>query len=130
MNTPVLTKHIPLFVHVLTPAHNPETGRLDAERLGQLLGLGISEMARALGRTPQGLRKNPASESLQPQLARVVLLVTRLRELLSDNLEYVRMWLHAPHPDLGGRTPLSYLEEQKIETLEQMVEMAELGQMG
>ena len=43
---------------------------------------------------------------------------------------YVRIWLKAPHPDLEGRTPLSYLQEGRAEVVETLIYMLETGQPG
>ena len=63
-------------------------------------------------------------------MAELVALVNRLRELLDGSIEYVRIWLRAPHPDLGGRTPLSYLIDGKPEVVEVLVRAIETGQPG
>ena len=55
-------------------------------------------------------------------------LVKPLRELLDGDMSFVRVWLKAPHPDLGGRTPLSYLKEGRAEVVETLVHMLETGQ--
>jgi hypothetical protein len=119
-----------LLSHTILAAHDPASGRYDALRLAGSLGLSTEEMARAVGRTPRGLRKTPDSPRLQEALAELVALVGRLRELLDGSIEYVRVWLRAPHPDLGGRTPLSYLVEGKPEVVTALVEAIEAGQPG
>jgi hypothetical protein len=63
-------------------------------------------------------------------MAELVGLIGRLRELLDGSMESVRIWLRAPHPDLGGRTPLSYLIEGKPEVVEALVHATETGQPG
>jgi len=50
--------------------------------------------------------------------------------VLDGSIEYVRIWLRAPHPDLGGRTPLSYLLAGKPEAVEALIAAAESGQPG
>jgi hypothetical protein len=117
-----------LLAHTILDAHDPATGRYDALRLAGALALSTEEMARVLGRTSRGLRKNPDSPRLQRELAELVALVNRLRELLDGSIEYVRIWLRAPHPDLGGRPPLSYLLEGKPEVIEALVRAIETGQ--
>ena len=119
-----------LLSHTILSAHDPASGRYDALRLAATLALSTEEMARALGRTPRGLRKTPDSARLQDDLGQLVALTGRLRELLDGSIEYVRIWLRAPHPDLGGRTPLSYLVEGKPEVVEALVHAIEAGQPG
>lgn len=119
-----------LLEHTLLSAHDPSTGRYDARRLAAALALTNVEMAAILGYTPRGLGKNPTSPRLQPRLTEIVRLVNRLRELLDGNMEYVRIWLKAPHPDLGGRSPLSYLEAGQLDAVETLIHMIETGQPG
>ena len=110
-----------LLEHALLEAHDPASGRYDALRVGQSLGLSAAEMAQVLRWTPRGLRKNPTSPRLQEPLTRLVGTVTLLRELLDGSMPYVRIWLRAPHPALGGRTPLSSLLEGQFEPVEDLV---------
>jgi hypothetical protein len=119
-----------LLSHTILSAHDPASGRYDALRLAEALALSTDEMARILGRTPRGLRKNPDSLRLQEDMAELVLLTSRLRELLDGSIEYARIWLRAPHPDLGGRTPLSYLVEGNPEVVESLIAAFETGQPG
>ncbi len=119
-----------LLDHTILTAHDPASGRYDALRLAATLAWSTEEMAHVLGRTPRGLRKNPDSPRLQGDLADLVGLIGRLRELLDGSVEYVRIWLRAPHPDLGGRTPFSYLVEGKPEVVEALVSAIETGQPG
>jgi hypothetical protein len=117
-----------LLEHALLEAHDPASGRYDALRVGQSLGLSAAEMAPVLRWTPRGLRKNPTSPRLQEPLTRLVGTVTLLRELLDGSMPYVRIWLRAPHPALGGRTPLSYLLEGQLEPVEDLVRAIAGGQ--
>jgi hypothetical protein len=116
-----------LLEHALLEAHDPASGRYDALRVGQSLGLSAAETAQMLRRTPRGLRKNPTSPRLQESLTRIVATLTLLRELLDGSMPYVRIWLRAPHPALGGRTPLSYLLEGQLEPVEGLVRAIAAG---
>src|SRR6266542_6170500 len=117
-----------LLEHTLLEAHDPASGRYDALRVGQSLGLSTAEMAQVLGWTARGIRKNPASPKLQEPLTRLMATVTLLRELLDGSMAYVRVWLRAPHPALAGRTPLSYLLEGHISPVEDLVRAIANGQ--
>jgi len=119
-----------LLEHTILAAHDPASGRFDALRLAKALNLTTKEIADILHRTPRGLLKNPDSQQLQSQMARLVRMITQLRELLDGSMEYVRIWLRAPHPDLEGRTPLSYLIEGKPEVVEALIYAYEVGQPG
>ena len=117
-----------LLDHTLLSAHDPATGRYDAKLLADVLAVSQKEMAEVVGYTPRGLGKNPASPHLQPQLERLVKLVTTLRELLDGDMSLVRVWLKAPHPSLGNAKPLDYLMEGHLSLVEGLVYAIETGQ--
>ncbi len=117
-----------LLDHTLLSAHDPATGRYDAKRLADILSISQKEMAGVVSYTPRGLGKNPASPHLQPQLERLVKLITTLRELLDGDMSLVRVWLKAPHPALGNAKPLDYLAEGRLDLVESLVYAIEIGQ--
>lgn len=57
-------------------------------------------------------------------------LLERLSDLLDHSKQYVRLWLTSPHPDFGGKPPIFYLQQDKIEVVENLVEAIETGQIG
>ena len=61
---------------------------------------------------------------------RVENLLERLSDLLDHSKQYVQLWLTSPHPDFGGKTPIFYLQQNKIEVVENLVEAIETGQIG
>lgn len=113
-----------LLSHALTPARNPESGRLDARRLGAFLGLNVTELARILHRDPSGLRKRPDSDTLQAPMTEIEQLAVRVRQLTGDE-GYTRMWFHTPNPALNGQTPLRLLEDGGTGTLNALLDGVE-----
>ena len=113
--------------HTLVEGHNPESGRFDAVRLAKALGLSVPEMAAVLGYTPRGLRANPDSKNLQAKLGELVGLTIRLMEELDGSMENVRIWLHAPHPDLGGVPPYLAMEAGDFGAVETLIAAMEEG---
>ena len=61
---------------------------------------------------------------------RLANLIQRLSEELDGSKEYVRIWLTSPHPDFGGKSPMFYLQQGKIEVFEALIEAIEMGQPG
>jgi hypothetical protein len=57
-------------------------------------------------------------------------LLERLSDLLDHSKKFVRLWLTSPHPDFGGKPPIFYLQQDKIEVVENLVEAIETGQIG
>jgi uncharacterized protein (DUF2384 family) len=116
-----------LLRHVDQALHSGAAARLNARRLATRLGVSLERLAPAVGYTPQGLLRNPTSERLQPALARIAHVLDRLRALLDDERS-VAVWLRAPHPDLGGATPLSLILAGQAETVGVLLHLAESGQ--
>lgn len=117
-----------LLDHALLSAHDPRTGRYDAKRLASTLAVSHKQMADIVGYSARGLAKNPTSPRLQDKLARLVVLVTSLRELLDGDMALVRIWLNAPHPVLGNASPLDYLMGGHLDLVEGLVHAIETGQ--
>jgi len=116
-----------LLAHVDHTLHARVGGNLDARRLAARLGIPIKRLAAAVGYTPQGLLKNPTSDRLQPALAEIASVLNHLRSLLADDRS-VAIWLRAPHPDLGGATPLSFILSGRTAAVAALLHLAESGQ--
>ena len=112
--------------HVQVELHD-RRGNLDARAIARRLGVSLERLAPALGYTPQGVARNPASERLQERLAPIAHVLERLRALLA-NSRSVATWLRAPHPDLGGQTPLAFVLSGRAATVATLLHLAEAGQ--
>jgi hypothetical protein len=94
----------------LPELHDPDSGRLDAQRIADYLDVPLTQLAAALGRNYRTLYKTPASVAVQPGLRPIKLSLDILSRVFGEPA-IVRAWLNAPHPDLGQRTPLSVILE-------------------
>jgi hypothetical protein len=119
-----------LLGHTVIKAHDPATGRIDSKRFADVLAISTQEMAKILHRTPRGITKNPASPKIQDDMVRIMKMYQSLLDIFDGSNHYVRIWLKAPHPDLGGQTPLSFLEDGKPEVVESLLRAIETGQPG
>jgi CheY-like chemotaxis protein len=117
----------PVASHVLADLHDPVTGRLDAGRVAEYLGVALSAFAKAADMSVAGLHKSPASMSLQEVLIPIARSLAILFQLLGSK-ESVQTWMNSPHPDLGGRTPISVILEGKARAVSDMLEAALAGQ--
>lgn len=115
-----------LAAHVDDRLH-ARSGNLDALRISKALGVPPNRLAPAVGYTPQGLLKNPTADKLQPALAEIAFMLSTLNGLLRDERS-LAIWLRAPHPDLGGSTPLSFVLSGKTATVLSLLHLAESGQ--
>jgi antitoxin Xre/MbcA/ParS-like protein len=121
------TQTQPMLTHVDPVLHARTGGNLDARRIAARLGVPPKRLAPAVGYTPQGLLKNPTSDKLQPALGELAYVLTNLRALLDDERS-VSIWLRAPHPDLGGATPLSFMLSGRTAAVIALLHLAESGQ--
>jgi transcriptional regulator with XRE-family HTH domain len=122
------TKSKPLIAHVILEAQEPNTGRFDGLKLGAALGLSVAEMAQYLGVSDSALRKTPNSSNYQKKFMQLSVVAQRLKRLLDNSLEYTRIWLRAPHPDLDYQAPMDCILEGDIASVSDLIEMFERGQ--
>lgn len=57
-------------------------------------------------------------------------LLNNLKEEFDGSTELAQEWLVAPHPDFGGKTPLSLIQQGKLGVVEDLVEAIASGQPG
>jgi hypothetical protein len=110
----------------LLALHDPNTGRLDAERLARFYHLPLKELATAIGRRPGTVHKTPASESLQPSL-RAFREVAEEGLLLFDDEAGFLAWLRTPHPDLDGAAPIDLLRAGRVDAVVRLLRFAAMG---
>jgi uncharacterized protein (DUF2384 family) len=116
-----------LLDHVLVDAHDPQTGKVTVAGLRRLFALSTTEAAGLAGVTPRAIRQNSGSARVQARLTRFVDLMIRVKRLLGGDLALARIWLRAPHPDLGMRSPLAMLCGGHLERVDHLVRAAEAG---
>ena len=118
-----------LLDNVITQVHDPVTGRIDAILFGEFLDIKVKDMAKIVGGSPAGLRKNPTSEKFRPALNKLYVLIDNVRALCDGSMKDALSWLNAPNPYLGNKTPLSCIEENKSKEVEDLVNAMETGRL-
>jgi hypothetical protein len=98
---------------------NPK-GKIDALILAEKLDLSVAQIAGALGVTPQGLRKNPASPNIQERANQLELVLAKLLGLVG-NEAHALAWLNAIYPSLGY-PPMRLILEGDFSTLDNILE--------
>lgn len=106
---------------IVRELHDTETGRLDAKRIADHLGVSLAQLAVALGKRYQTVHKSPTAESLQVPLSPIAHVIEMLERTLGD-AGTVRAWLNRPNPDLGKRQPLAVILEGHVDALETLLE--------
>jgi uncharacterized protein (DUF2384 family) len=102
-------------------AHNPNSQRLDARGIAGMLGLSIPQLAKAIGRDYDAVRKTPDSQSLQVPLAQLYRIWDLAYEALNEEEQAVRRWLSRPNRELDLARPLDLLVPQRLDELEETV---------
>lgn len=114
--------------HAEPQVHDRKSGRLDGLAFAKILGVSAPQVAKMIGVSPRGLRQTPASPRIQEKLARFVSLVLRVRQMFGGEMSAVKIWLNAPHPDLGCATPMRCLMDGQVDQVESLVDAHESGQ--
>jgi len=96
-----------------------KSGRLSANRVAEVFGLSVAEVAKILRASRQAVSKTPDAQALQEGL-RSFERIARLRTVLPP--EDFRKWLNIPRPDLGGRPPLDLVRARKASVIADLVE--------
>jgi Protein of unknown function (DUF2384) len=95
------------------------SGRLDAHRVADYMGIPLRRLATALGLPYAGVHKTPDAPRVQAPLAPIAR-VLELAAALLNSREAVRMWLNRPLRELAGESPLEVIlagEAGAVETL-------------
>lgn len=94
---------------LIPEVHDPTTGRIDAKKLAEALGVKQAQLARALIVDRRVLGSAPTLPKIQKRAA----MLERTLAILIDYLgsvEVARAWFQTPNPDLEGRTPWEVCE--------------------
>ena len=118
-------------VVLLPQVRDPETGRIHAGKLARALGVRKAQLARALGVDRRLLSSKPTAPKIQQRAAVLERALAILVDYLGDE-ETARMWFHAPHPSLEGRTAWEVCEDREafprgLEVVSRMVERVPEG---
>jgi hypothetical protein len=99
---------------------------LNAAAIAKYLDVPLSDLALALRVNYTALHKTPDSYSVQQALAPLKQVLVILSQMLGPQTA-VRAWLNSPHPDLGGRIPLSVMLEGHTDAVLTILENALAG---
>lgn len=110
---------------IATPKLRAPSGRLDAQRIADRLGVSLRQLAPIAGVTHQALSATPDSKRAQPGLDAIARALGTLDTLLPESS--ARAWLNAPHSMLNGDTPLQALLGGRAERVASMLGVAVEG---
>jgi hypothetical protein len=92
----------------LPELHNPDSGRLDASRIADFLGVPLRRLALVVGVSYQAVHKTPDSEAVQAALRPIKGVLELLADALNDP-KVIRAWLATPRSELEDASPLEVI---------------------
>lgn len=123
---------MPLPVQPVEELRSDKSGRLDVNKISDVFGLTVADIARCVERPPQTLHKTPDSISLQPGLHHFERIAHGLITV-TGSIKGLKMWLNSPNPEFKDdvankdHTPLDVLKLGKAEFLADLTDDARLG---
>jgi hypothetical protein len=110
---------------VSVPALRAGSGRLDAKKIADHLGIPLARLSQIVPVSRQALNETPDSVRVQGALDPLARTLHVLGTVLPP--EHVRGWLNAPHARLGGETPVHAILDGRAEQVARMLEAAREG---
>jgi hypothetical protein len=110
---------------VSVPALRAGSGRLDAKKIADHLGVPLARLSRIVPISRQALNETPDSVRVQGALDPLARILHVLGTVLPP--EHVRAWLNAPHALLGGEAPIHAILDGRAEQVARMLEAARDG---
>ena len=107
-------------LRIATPDLRAPSGRLDATKVAQRLGVPIARLAAVVGVSRQALSQTPDSSGIQHALDPIA----RTLHVLDDSLDPddQRKWLRTSRENLDGRTPLDRIMSGSADAVARMLE--------
>ncbi len=105
---------------------NDESGRLDANKIAEVFGLTMADMAVSIGRPRTTIIKTPDCTKLQVKLRDFERIAGGLLTI-TGSIKGLKMWLNSPAPNLDNHMPIEAIRLGKIELLAGWVDDARLG---
>ncbi len=108
---------------------DPDSGRWDAKRIAEALGVKLTELTEALAVNYSTVARTPDSDALQEKLAPFANVIAMTRQVYEQDDTRLRKWLRQPQAALGDVTPLAaLLRPGAADAVEQWVAGAWLGE--
>jgi len=107
---------------------NPDTGRLDAERIARELNVPVETIAEAIRQKASAVRKSPDASSLQDELRRLYRIWVALLGLFAGNKTNTRIFLNAPNRSLEDHAPIEFMRSGNFGPLELFIDAMSVRQ--
>ena len=113
-------------IRIILPDLHAENGRIDAQKVADYIGIPLKRLSDGLGLRYGSVHRNPSAESLQDSLRPVKRTLELLYEFFGRQ-DTIRVWLNTPHPELGGKSALEVILEDKAIAVQTILENAFAG---
>jgi hypothetical protein len=110
----------------LLELHDRASGRIDASKVADFLGVALPQVAAAVGVSYAAAHKTPDASSLQKGLGPIKRSLALLSRVTRNKRE-ARAWLNNPHPDLGEKPPLEVMLSGHADAVVTLLENAIAG---
>ncbi len=118
-----------LQIYASEPAmFNPDTGRLDAERIAREFNVPVATIAAAIRRKAAIVGKSPDASGFQGELRRVYRIWVALVALFAGDKTNIRIFLNAPNRNLENDAPIEFLRSGNLGPLELFVDAMSVRQ--
>jgi uncharacterized protein (DUF2384 family) len=104
------------------PSFYNDLGHVDAMLVRDYLHINTDDIATITGKSDRRIRQDPDAATLQPILRKVVYIISSLKDLSGGDDRSVRIWLKAPHPALGGDSPIDLMRSGEIDLVQELVD--------
>ncbi len=105
---------------ILPELHDPASGRIDAQKVADFMGVPLKRLSEGLGLNYKAVHRNPSAAAFQKALMPVKSSLEYLRQAFQKP-EIIRAWLNTPHPMLEGQTALETILEGKAFAIERLL---------
>lgn len=117
------------LLHVPLVAVHGQSGRINAAKVADFMGVTLPQLAAALGASYPSVHKTPEAASLQRGLAPIKHALALLDRATRSRKE-ARAWLNSAHPDLDDHTPLEVILAGDADAVVTLLENVISGQPG
>jgi hypothetical protein len=105
---------------ILPELHDRKSGRIDARKVADFMGVPLKRLAEGLGLPYNGVHRNPSAAGYQKALQPVKRSLEILHEFFGPK-ETIRVWLNTPHAYLEGATALATILEGKAFAVDRLL---------
>jgi len=123
---PLLADIRQLIILTLPELHDEATGRIDARKVADYMGVPLKRLAEGLQLNYKAVHRSPTAEALQPSIKPVKRSLEILHEFFHKP-ETVRAWLNTPQPDLDGDTALDMILAVNVTAVLRILENVAAG---